>query len=198
MIAIIDYDMGNLRNVQKALQNIGAESIITKDPVEIYEADKIILPGVGAFKDAIYTINHSGLRTVLDESVAFGKPFLGICLGMQLLFDRSYENGTYEGLGYIPGEIVKLDVLLKVPHVGWNTLEITKEMPLFSGIKQESYVHFVHSYHMKGSEQYISAYTQYGERFGVAVQKDNLYGMQFHPEKSGEVGLKILKNFVRL
>lgn len=190
MIAIVDYGVGNLENVYKALKSIGVEAVMTSDPVEIYEADKIILPGVGAFKEAIYTINHSGLRTVLDESVAFGKPFLGICLGMQLLFERSYENGVHEGLGYIPGEVVKLEISLKVPHIGWNTLEIIKEAPLFTGIKQESYVYFAHAYHMKSSEQYMSAYTTYGERFGIGVQKGNLYGVQFHPEKSSEVAKK--------
>lgn len=198
MIAIVDYGMGNLKNVYKALKSIEVEAEITSNPEVIKAADKIILPGVGAFKDAIYTINHSGLREVLDESVQQGKPFMGICLGMQLLFEKSYENGAYEGLGYIPGQIVKLDIPLKVPHMGWNTLEIVKQDPIFTGVESGSYAYFVHSYHMEGPEEVISAYTTYGKRFGVAVQKNNIYGAQFHPEKSSDVGIKLLKNFAAL
>ena len=198
MIAIVDYGMGNLKNVYKALKNIGVEAEITSNPACIKEADKIILPGVGAFKDAIYRINASGLRQVLDESVTQSKPIMGICLGMQLLFEKSYENGIYEGLGYIPGKIVKLDVPLKVPHMGWNTLEIVKDDPVFTDIPNGSYAYFVHSYYMEGSEAFISAYTTYSKRFGVAVQKDHIYGTQFHPEKSSAVGIRLLKNFVAL
>lgn len=198
MIAIIDYGMGNLKNVHKALQSIEVESIITADPKVIGQSEKVILPGVGAFKDAIHTINASGLREVIDESAYSGKPFLGICLGMQLLFENSYENGSYKGLGYIPGDIVKLEVPLKVPHMGWNTLEIVKQEPIFEGVPNNSYAYFVHSYHMEGAEEMISAYTTYGKRFGVAVQKDNIYGAQFHPEKSSTVGLQMLKNFASL
>lgn len=198
MIAIIDYGMGNLKNVYKALKSIHVEAEITSNKEVIKAADKIILPGVGAFENAIYTINHSGLRQILDESVENGKPFLGICLGMQLLFEKSYENGIYEGLGYIKGQIVKLEVPLKVPHMGWNTLEIVNQESIFEGIESGSYAYFVHSYHMEGPEEVISAYTTYGKRFGVAVQKNNIYGAQFHPEKSSHVGIKILKNFAAL
>lgn len=198
MIAIIDYGMGNLKNVYKALESIGEEAVITSDPQAIRVCDKVILPGVGAFKEAILNLHRTGLKEVIEESVARGKPLLGICLGMQLLFETSYENGSYKGLGLLPGEIIKLDVPLKVPHMGWNKLEIVKEAPIFEGISNGAYAYFVHSYHMEGPEQIISAYTTYGKKIGIAVQRGNIYGLQFHPEKSGEVGLAMLKNFASL
>ena len=198
MIAIIDYGMGNLKNVYKALISIGVEAVITSEIEVIKACDKVILPGVGAFKEAIATLHRTGLKEIIEESVTSGKPLLGICLGMQLLFETSYENGRYEGLGLLPGEIIKLDVPFKVPHMGWNRLEIVKEAPIFEGISNGAYTYFVHSYHMEGPEEIISAYTTYGKKIGIGVQKDNIYGLQFHPEKSGEVGVKMLKNFASL
>ena len=197
-IAIIDYGMGNLKNVQKALAAIGFESVITDDLATIQEADKLILPGVGAFEQAIARLRESGMAEVIKEEVAKGKPLLGICLGMQLLFDKGYENGVHEGLGLIEGEVVRFDVPLKIPHMGWNTLEITKEEPLFTDLSPEPYVYFVHSYHLETQADVVSAYTTYGKRVPVAVQKGSIYGLQFHPEKSSKDGLAMLRHFATL
>lgn len=203
-IAIIDYGMGNLKNVQKAFLSIGIEAQITSDPKTIINADKVVLPGVGAFRDAITTLKQTGLSEAIYEVVEKQTPLLGICLGMQLLFDKSYEYGTYEGLGILPGEIVHFrpenmkaqdGSPLKVPHMGWNNLEITKQAPLFEGVPQESFVYFVHSYYLETTADVVSAYTQYGSRIAVATQKGQVYATQFHPEKSGLVGIQILKNF---
>lgn len=194
-LAIIDYGMGNLRNVQKAFTKLGISSIITNQAEVILKADAVILPGVGAIKDAMETLDQSGLSDTIRDCIKQGKPFLGICLGMQLLFEKSYENGIHKGLGILPGEIVKLDVPLKVPHIGWNTLEITKQEPLFHTIPQQSFVYFVHSYYLETTADVVSAYTDYGKPIAIAVQHGNVYGVQFHPEKSGEVGLEILRNF---
>ena len=203
-IMIIDYGMGNLKSVKKAFTAIDLEAEISSDPEMILKADKIVLPGVGAFRDAIDTLNHTGLGEAAKEAVKKGTPLLGICLGMQLLFDKSYEYGEYEGLHLLQGEIVRFKPenmklpngeSLKVPHMGWNNLEIVKEAPLFSGLKQGSCVYFVHSYYLETAADVVSAYTDYGTRFAVAAQKDNVYATQFHPEKSGPVGLQILKNF---
>lgn len=203
-IAIIDYGMGNLKSVQKAFVSIGLEAVVTSNPKEIQGADKVVLPGVGAFRDAIHELNTTGLTEVIKEAVKSGKPFLGICLGMQLLFDKSYEYGEYTGLQILPGEIVKFrdeDMKnssgdqLKVPHIGWNNLEIHKEEPLFKGVEQGASVYFVHSYYLQTKADLVSAYTTYGTQIAVAVQKDNVFAAQFHPEKSGEVGIQILKNF---
>ncbi|MGL4345958.1 MAG: imidazole glycerol phosphate synthase subunit HisH [Cellulosilyticaceae bacterium] len=195
-LAIIDYGMGNLRNVEKAFAKLGVKCKITNDPQEIIEASGVVLPGVGAIKEAMITLDETGLSDTIRDCTSKGKPFLGICLGMQLMFEKSYENGVYDGLGLLPGEIVKLEVPLKVPHMGWNTLEITKEAPLFKNILPESFVYFVHSYYLSTSEDVVSAYTEYGQRIAIAAQHENVYGVQFHPEKSGEVGLQILQNFV--
>jgi glutamine amidotransferase len=194
-IAIIDYGMGNLKSVCKAFLSLGLSATITSDPQEILAADKVVLPGVGAFKDAMAELHRSGLTEVIYETVEKGKPFLGICLGMQLLFDKSYEYGETEGLRLLKGEIVKLEVPLKVPHMGWNTLRVTKQDPLFTGIKDESYVYFVHSYYLETPEDIVSSYTTYDKEIAVAVQQGNIFATQFHPEKSGDVGLKMLKNF---
>lgn len=203
-VAIIDYGMGNLKNVQKAFLSIGIEAQITSDPKVIINADKVVLPGVGAFRDAITTLKQTGLSEAIYEVVEKQTPLLGICLGMQLLFDKSYEYGTYEGLGILPGEIVHFrpenmkaqdGSQLKVPHMGWNNLEITKQAPLFEGVPQESFVYFVHSYYLETTADVVSAYTQYGSRIAVAAQKGQVYATQFHPEKSGPVGIQILKNF---
>lgn len=195
MIAIIDYGMGNLRSVQKAFEYVGFETKITYNYKDILKADKVILPGVGAFSDAIKTIREKEFDKALEECINNGKKILGICLGMQLLFDVSYENGEYEGLKILKGEIIKFKSGLKVPHVGWNSLDIIKNEPLFEGLEKNPFVYFVHSYYLKTDEPIVSATTYYGENIQIAVQKNNVYALQFHPEKSGNTGLKILKNF---
>ncbi len=198
MIAIIDYGMGNLRSVQKAFEFIGHEAVITDDPEVILRADKVVLPGVGAFSDAIKTIKEKKLDKAIYEAVESKKPFLGICLGMQLIFDKSYENGEFEGLGIIPGRVVRLPETVKIPHIGWNDLTIKKREPLFEGLGENPYVYFVHSYYLETDAPVVSATTNYGKDIQVAVQKDNVFALQFHPEKSGRTGLRILENFGRL
>lgn len=194
-IAIIDYGMGNLRSVSKAFESLGKVVTVTSDKKVIQKAEKVVLPGVGAFRDAMDCLKKTNLDSVIKEVVAEGKPFLGICLGMQLLFETSYENGKYEGLGILPGEIQKIEVPLKVPHMGWNTLSITKKQPLLEGIGENPHMYFVHSYHVQTTEEVVSSYTHYGIKIVASVQKDNVYGMQFHPEKSSAPGLQILQNF---
>lgn len=203
-IAIIDYGMGNLKSVKKAFTALDLDAEITADPEAIIKADKVVLPGVGAFRDAIHTLTESGLSEAVYEVVKKGTPLLGICLGMQLMFDKSYEYGEYKGLGIMPGEIVRFKPeqmqsangeKLKVPHMGWNNLEIVKPEPLFSGVANGSSVYFVHSYYLETTAEVVSAYTTYGSRIAVAAQKDNVFATQFHPEKSGTIGLQILKNF---
>lgn len=203
-ITIIDYGMGNLKNVKKAFAAIGLVAEITSDPEKILKADKVVLPGVGAFRDAISELNTSGLAEAIQEVVKQGTPLLGICLGMQLLFDRSYEYGEHKGLGILPGEIIKMTPKemvdtsgrsLKIPHMGWNNLEIIKPAPLLTGLEQASSVYFVHSYYLETTSDVVSAYTTYGKRIAVAAQKDHIFATQFHPEKSGPIGLQILKNF---
>ena len=194
-IAIIDYGMGNLKSVYKAFLSLGLDAVVSSDAKEILRADKVVLPGVGAFKDAMSELKKSGLTDVIYETVEKEKPFLGICLGMQLLFDKSYEYGEVEGLKILKGEIVKLDVPLKVPHMGWNTLKFIKKDPIFTGLADNSYVYFVHSYYLETKEDIVSSTTDYGKEIAVSVQKDNIFGAQFHPEKSGDVGLQMLRNF---
>lgn len=198
MIAIIDYGMGNLRSVQKAFEYLGNKAVITQQPSEIQKADKVVLPGVGAFKDAMQTIKQKGIDKVLYEVVEQKKPLLGICLGMQMFFEKSYEYGEHKGLGILQGEIVKLPECVKVPHMGWNSLTIKKKNPLFEGLSEEPYVYFVHSYHLQTQADIVSATTYYGKEIQVAAQKENVFALQFHPEKSGDVGLNILQNFGRL
>jgi glutamine amidotransferase len=195
MIAIIDYGMGNLRSVQKALEYLGFDARITDNKNDLIDASHIILPGVGAFADAIDCLNKSGIRQTMMDEIAKGKPFLGICLGMQLLFDRSYENGEYTGLSLVPGDVVQFEVKdLKVPHMGWNNL-VARHNALFDA-GESQYVYFVHSYHASGvPDEFIIAEADYGYRFTAAVRKDNVYGLQFHPEKSGDVGLGMLRRF---
>ncbi len=195
MIAIIDYGMGNLRSVQKALEFVGQEAVITDDIKAMEKADKLVLPGVGAFGDAISTIREKGIDKVIYEGVSKDKPFLGICLGMQMVFDKSYEYGEYEGLGLIPGEIKLLPDNVKKPHIGWNNLNIKMKAPLFENVGESPYVYFVHSYYLETDAPVVSATTDYGKEIQVAVQKDNIFALQFHPEKSGDVGLEILKSF---
>ncbi|MDO4301892.1 MAG: imidazole glycerol phosphate synthase subunit HisH [Clostridia bacterium] len=195
MIAIIDYGMGNLRSVQKALEFVGQKAVVTGDIKEMERADKLVLPGVGAFGDAISTIREKGIDKIIYDGVSKDKPFLGICLGMQMVFDKSYEYGEYEGLGLIPGEIKLLPDNVKKPHIGWNNLNIKKRAPLFENTGESPYVYFVHSYYLETDAPVVSATTDYGKEIQVAVQKDNIFALQFHPEKSGDIGLEILKSF---
>ena len=200
MIAIIDYGVGNLFSIAGSLKKIGAHSVVTADCEIIDDADKIILPGVGAFGDAIYKLKKNGLDNFLIGQCEKGKPLLGICLGMQLLFEKSYEYGVHDGLGLIKGDILPLkDYVgnLKVPHMGWNALKIQDNNPIFKNTKQGEAVYFVHSY-FADSKNNVSATTDYGIEVTAAVRKGNVYGVQFHPEKSGESGLMILKAFANL
>ena len=202
MIAIVDYGVGNLFSLNSSLELIGAESIVTSDPQVLRSADKILLPGVGAFEDAARKLRDSGLADLLKELAAEGKPLLGICLGMQLLFEKSYEYGEHEGLGLIPGSVKPIrDVIptdYKIPHIGWNGLHLNGDCPLFRNIREGDCVYFVHSFYATGCEPYVTATADYGAELTAAVAKGNVYGCQFHPEKSGKVGLSILKAFAYL
>lgn len=202
MIAIIDYDAGNLKSVEKALLSIGEETIVTRKHDEILAADKVILPGVGAFGDAMRKLKEYGLVDTIHEAVDSGKPFLGICLGLQLLFRRSDESDGVEGLSILPGEILRIPDApgIKIPHIGWNSLEVSEGARLFKGLGENPYVYFVHSYYLKADDDSIVAATaEYGGTLiHASVQKDNVYACQFHPEKSGSVGMQILKNFAVL
>lgn len=200
MIAIVDYGVGNLFSLKRSLEKIGAASVITADKKIIASADKLILPGVGAFGDAAKKLKESGLGDFVKAQAHNGKPLLGICLGMQLLFDKSYEYGEHEGLGLIKGSVEPLSEYisgLKVPHMGWNSLNIVSDCPLLKDLKQGDYVYFVHSYFAKCVEGLVATAT-YGIDVTAAVGKGNVFGMQFHPEKSGANGLKILKAFADL
>lgn len=197
MIAIIDYGVGNLNSIQNALEKLGHESMITHKSEDLYAADGIILPGVGAFNDAIKSLRATGLVDDILKCVEAGKPLLGICLGMQLLYEKSYEDGEWEGLGILKGNVVKFDDSLKVPHMGWNNISFKREDPILKYIKEDDYIYFVHSYYVDTLEDAI-AYTEYGVKVPAIVGKGSVYGMQFHPEKSGEVGLKLLKAFGEL
>ncbi len=194
MIAIIDYGVGNLFSLEASLAKIGAKSIVTNDVDTINNATHILLPGVGAFGDAMNLLQQSGMDKVLIDNVG-KKPILGICLGMQLLFDKSYEFGETAGLGIISGEIKKIECDLKVPHMGWNKLEYTNASPILADIGGSKHVYFVHSFYAQTESQYITSVADYGRQITASVQKDSVFGCQFHPEKSGDVGLKILKNF---
>ena len=199
MIAIVDYNMGNLRSVQNAFSKIGESSTIIKDPDALKNFDRVVLPGVGAFGDAMEHLKEYGLDQAIKEFTNSGKPFLGVCLGMQLLFDNSEEFGTHNGLSLIDGDVKlfdkeKFQTPLKVPHMGWNEI-ITKKSPLFKGLDEKFYLYFVHSYHVVCADEYVIGKTHYGYDFTSAVCKENIYGFQPHPEKSHENGLKILKNF---
>ena len=199
MIAIVDYGVGNLFSLKSSLAAIGAEARVTKDEAEIRSADKIILPGVGAFEDAMRKLCASGLAEVVKDEVKKGKPLMGICLGMQMLFEKSMEYGEHEGLGLIPGAVVPIgDVIppeLKIPHIGWNALNIKKDSPVFKYISDGDCVYFVHSFYAAGCEDYTTATAEYGAELTAAVQNGNVFGCQFHPEKSGKVGLNILRAF---
>lgn len=199
MIAIIDYDAGNVKSVEKALQALKQDVIITKDKEELIAADKVILPGVGAFGEAMEKLHAYGLVDVIYELVERKKPFLGICLGLQLMFEESEESPGVKGLGLFKGKIVRFPQSeLKVPQIGWNSLDFPKESLLFKGIKNGEYVYFVHSYYLKAEEDIVAATTEYGVTVHAAVEKGNIFACQFHPEKSSGVGLNILKNFVEI
>lgn len=202
MIAVIDYGAGNLQSVVKALDYIDCRTLVTNKTEEILNCEAALLPGVGSFKDAMDCMNNSGATAAVNKFIATGKPFLGICLGLQLLFGSSEESPGAEGLGLLEGSITRipdLDGSLKIPHMGWNSLDIRKHDGLYKGIEGNPYVYFVHSYFLKATdENIVSARTEYGTQIDASVQKDNIYATQFHPEKSGQVGLKILKNFAEL
>lgn len=205
MITIVDYQMGNLRSVHKAIEKVGGEAEISSDPERIRGADKLVLPGVGAFRDAIAHLREAKLVDPIHDFIGTGRPFLGICLGLQLLFTKSYEDGEYEGLGVFPGEVVRFDSSdprmkgLKVPHMGWNQLEIVREAPLLTGLGSEPSVYFVHSYYVVPDDlSIVATRTDYGVTFTSMVWKDNVFASQFHPEKSQTVGLSILKRFAEM
>lgn len=202
MIAIIDYQMGNLRSVQKGFEKVGHEAIITSSPAELLSADKVVLPGVGAFGDAMHELKQRDLVEPIKEVVAAGKPFLGICLGLQLLFDRSSEGGDFEGLGIVPGEVCKFELPseYKVPHMGWNEARICKPAPILKGVEEGSHFYFVHSYYVRPVDSSVVAIeSEYHTPFCAMIWDDkNLFATQFHPEKSQADGLRILKNFADL
>jgi len=201
LIAIIDYGVGNLRSVEKAFHFIGCEAEISSDPEFILGADAVVLPGVGAFADAMNSLIKAKMVDVVRKAIDDGKPFLGICLGLQLLFDYSVEGGErVEGLGIFKGAIKRFpsDMGLKVPHMGWNSIKTSKDCPLFENLPENPYVYFVHSYYLDAEDkEMVKATSNYGIDFDVAICKDKIYATQFHPEKSGEVGLTILKNIVK-
>ena len=197
MIAIIDYGAGNLQSVEKALRHLGCQCRITADPGELAAAQAAVLPGVGAFGDAMGQLRARGLEEPIRQFVSSGKPFLGICLGLQILFEESEESPGVKGLGLLRGRVLRLpkESGLKIPHIGWNSLSVGKPGGLFAGVEGEPYVYFVHSYYLQAEEDVVAATAEYGATIHAAVQKDNLLACQFHPEKSGEVGLKLLRNF---
>lgn len=200
MVAIIDYDAGNIKSVEKAVALLGREAVLTRNREEILLADHVILPGVGAFGDAMDKLHGYGLVSVIREAVEKKIPFLGICLGLQLMFESSEEAPGVEGLGLLPGKILRIPdgEGLKIPHIGWNSLTFPNQGRLFRGIEEGAYVYFVHSYYLKADEQRIvKAATEYGTRIHASVERDNVFACQFHPEKSSETGLKILQNFLR-
>lgn len=208
MIGIVDYGMGNLRSVQKALERLGEVCFLATQPEEIRKADRIVLPGVGAFEDAITALKKSSLDEVLTEKVRQGTPFLGICLGMQMLFERSYENGVFEGLGWFPGEVVRFDFSTlpastekySIPHMGWNQVTVKKpEHPFWQGVESGTFFYFVHSYHVVPKEvSVVGSWTEYGIPFCSAITQDNIVATQFHPEKSQASGAQLLENFLRI
>ena len=201
MIAIIDYDAGNIKSVEKAMQLLGQDVTITRDRETILQAEKVILPGVGAFGDAMGKIRQYGLEEVIGEVVDQKTPFLGICLGLQLLFERSDETPGVEGLGILKGEILRIPDKegLKIPHMGWNSLKFQNQGRLFANLPEEPYVYFVHSYYLRAADEgIVTATTEYSTHIHASVEKDNVFACQFHPEKSSDVGIQILKNFVEI
>ncbi|HJC51287.1 MAG TPA: imidazole glycerol phosphate synthase subunit HisH [Candidatus Anaerostipes avistercoris] len=201
MIAIIDYDAGNIKSVEKALQYLGEEAVITRDREEILNSDKVILPGVGAFGDAMEKLHQYRLVDTIQEVVDRRIPFLGICLGLQLMFESSDEAPGVEGLGLLPGKILRIPKKgdMKIPHMGWNDIKIKEGAKLFAGLEDHPYVYFVHSYYLQADDpSIVAATTEYGVTIHASVEKDNIFACQFHPEKSSTVGLQILKNFIAL
>ena len=200
MVGIIDYGVGNLFSLRSSFAAIGEDVLVSSDPEVLRKADHILLPGVGAFEDAVRKLRQSGLDEMVYEAAGQGKPLMGICLGMQMLFERSFEYGNHEGLGLLKGQVIPMEGLLpkelKIPHMGWNSLHITQpDGKLFRNTKEGDYVYFVHSYFADGCDASLAACTEYGTWLTAAVEKDNIFGCQFHPEKSGEVGLDILRAF---
>lgn len=200
MIAVVDYGAGNLHSVKNALDYLGADSVVTSDISAVKAADKLILPGVGSFGEAMDCLNKSGLCQAVRDFAKSGKPFLGICLGLHMLFEESEESPGVKGLGVLKGRVVKIpEHGLKIPHMGWNSIETVKESKILKNMGDEPFVYFVHSYYIKpDNKSDVSAVTQYGETLSVAVERDNLFAVQFHPEKSGDTGLEILRNFIGL
>jgi len=201
MIVIIDYGMGNLRSVQKGLERVGHAATITSDPAAIADAQKLVLPGVGAMRDAIAALCDRGLIEPIRAAIAAEKPFLGICLGLQLLFDKSFEDGQYEGLAVVPGDVVRFDLPAeyKVPHMGWNQIRLRRRAPIFAGIDDGAHFYFVHSYYVAPrDESVIATETDYAGPFCSGIWRGNLFAVQFHPEKSQAAGLRLLKNFAEL
>ena len=199
MVAIIDYDAGNVKSVEKAVAALGKHAIVTGNPDEILSAEHVILPGVGAFGDAMKKLNQYGLADVIRKVIEKKTPFLGICLGLQLLFESSEESPGVDGLGILPGKIVRIPDKddLKIPHIGWNSLSYPNQGRLFRGVPEQSYVYFVHSYYLQADEpEIVKAVTEYGVSIHASVEKENIFACQFHPEKSSEVGMTILKNFL--
>ena len=201
MVAIIDYDAGNIKSVEKAVHYLGKKAVVTSDPNEILSADRVILPGVGAFGDAMKRLHDLGLVDVIRRAVQQETPFLGICLGLQLLFEKSEESPGVAGLGLLRGEILRLPDIpgLKVPHIGWNSLKYPNPGRLFRGIPEDSYVYFVHSYYLKAQDEgIVTATTEYGTLVHASIESGNLFACQFHPEQSSETGLTILENFLSI
>ena len=202
MVAIVDYGVGNLFSLECSLNAIGAEVVVTADPAVLKAADQVLLPGVGAFGDAAQKLRDTGLDQILRELAAAGKPLLGICLGMQLLFEKGYEYGEHQGLGLIKGSVVPMEGVipadLKIPHIGWNALKFKKASPLFANIKDGDCVYFVHSFYAADCDEAVIATAEYGAELTAAVASRNVFGCQFHPEKSGGVGLEILRAFIQL
>ena len=199
MTTVIDYDAGNIKSVEKALDFLGESVVVTRDKQTILQADRVILPGVGAFGDAMEKIRRYHLESVLKEVVQNGTPFLSICLGLQLLFDSSEETPNAKGLGILKGKIVHIpDAKLKVPQIGWNSLHFPKNGRLFEGISENAFVYFVHSYYLQAEEDIVTATTEYGVEIHASVEKGNVFACQFHPEKSSKVGLRMLENFIRV
>ncbi len=205
MVAIIDYDAGNIKSVEKAFDYLGTETVVTRDPKEIYRADRVVLPGVGSFGDAMNKINEYGLRETINEVVSHETPFLGICLGLQLLFDSSDESENVSGLGILRGTINRIPNVdannnaYKIPQIGWNSLSFPREGRLFKGISEDAYVYFVHSYYLKAADRdQVVATTDYSVTIDASVESGNVFACQFHPEKSAEVGIQILKNFFEI
>lgn len=197
-VAVVDYRTSNLLSIVKALQKVGAEVDLTQSAEQIEKADKLVLPGVGAFGAAMRNIESLGIKEELINFGRSGKPLIGICLGMQLLFNVSFEQGVYNGLALVPGEVVAFNSSVKVPHMGWNQVEFQKKSRLFDGLQDRQYAYFVHSYYVRADDDCIAGMTDYGVKFPAVVEQGNIFGIQFHPEKSQSFGLKILENFLRI